>query len=342
MTRTRTLIVVGCCMLVLTVLAALELRTETTQENRGQSFTGTLSRTPGEPAPPAPLPDAAPVTPHEAPQPSGANGALLPLDNGTLRPLPEFSPRPYAEPGLVSAPEAPALPGPGPDRPAPAAPLVTAPLTPHSAPATPQDDTASLVDKPEPADRPEPETRIPAELPSEKLPPVAEKPADLPAGKQTAPTTEPPAQETSADPAPTQKPAEQAQRPQTSKPAAAPQKTGKSRILTTAAPEKLLPGQKAVVWTHLELTGSEIIFRLTGAQDMKGKDFQLSSPERYVVDLDGDWGISLPKIPANPLLNAIRAGRQGDNTRLVFDLKKAPADCRIVRSNPKTLEIRLR
>ncbi len=319
-------------MLVLTVLAALELRTETTQENRGQSFTGTLSQMPGEPAPPLSLPDAAPAAPHELPQSSGTNGALLPLDNGTLRPLPEFSPRLHEESAALPLPEAPVLPGSGPDRPAAPPPLVTAPLTPHSAPAISQD--AAPVTEPDTIARTNPETQAPAD--------AVEKTTDVPPAKETAPNSDNTGRERAAERAPEQKPAEQAQPPQASKPEVASKKTGKSRVLTTTAPEKLLPGQKAVIWTHLELTGSEIIFRLTGDQDMKGKDFQLSSPERYVVDLDGDWGITLPKVPANPLLNTIRAGRQGGNTRLVFDLKKAPADCRIVRSNPKTLEIRLR
>ena len=57
---------------------------------------------------------------------------------------------------------------------------------------------------------------------------------------------------------------------------------------------------------------------------------------------EGGWGFELPKLPANPLVMGIRAGKQGANTRLVFDLAKALDNCRIVKINPETLEVRIR
>lgn len=326
MTRTRTLTIIGCFMLALAVIAALELRTETSPETKGQMVTGALSKTsdqPIAPAAPAPSTPAAVLPTPETPARTG--GALLPLDNGTLRPLPPFSPQPVplqstenlrqtaqvdSRPTADTARnELSPLPGSGPDRPAAPAPLITLPSTSNvpSAVVSPVETPASGQTPPspsvvEPRDQNRPTTT------------VANQPTDK------------------KNPAP-------AARPEPSKPV----KSGeKPRIITTSAPEKLSPGQKAVIWTHLELSGSNIIFRLTGAQALEGKGFQLTSPNRYVVDLSGNWGITLPKVPNNSLLRSIRAGRQGKNTRLVFDLKQKPANCQIIRSNPKTLEIRLR
>ena len=114
------------------------------------------------------------------------------------------------------------------------------------------------------------------------------------------------------------------------------------KTVSTSAPGKLAQGDKAIIWTTLETGPKSVVFRFTGAAALQGKGFRLNDPERYVVDLEGGWGFELPKLPANPLVMGIRAGKQGANTRLVFDLAKALDNCRIVKINPETLEVRIR
>lgn len=115
----------------------------------------------------------------------------------------------------------------------------------------------------------------------------------------------------------------------------------KPLIMTTKAPAKLQGKQKAITRTRLEL-GKSIIFRLTGAEPLTAKTLLLTSPERYVVDVQGEWGIALPRIPKNLLLNGIRAGQRPDAMRLVFELKRKPASAEVVKINAKTLEVRIR
>lgn len=235
MTRTRTLTIIGCLMLALAVIAALELRTETSPETKGQMVTGALSKTSDQsPAPAAPAPSApADIPLPEAPARTG--GALLPLDNGTLRPLPPFSPQPVplqpmenlqqtdqADSRLtVDTPrnELSPLPGSGPDRPAAPAPLVTLP---------PASDVPSVVVSPA------------------GKPASGQTPPSSPVGKpreQNSPAT------TVADQPTNNKKSTPAARPEPSKSA----KSGeKSRIVTTSAPEKLSPGQKPLsgpIWS---------------------------------------------------------------------------------------------
>lgn len=112
-------------------------------------------------------------------------------------------------------------------------------------------------------------------------------------------------------------------------------------ILTTKAPAKLQGKQKAITQTRLEL-GKNITFRLTGAAPMSAKTLLLASPDRYVVDLQGEWGIALPKVPRNLLLQEIRVGQRENATRLVFGLKRKPESAQVVKIDAQTLEVRIR
>lgn len=335
MTRTRTLIIIGCFMLALAIIVALELRMDGDSGPEGQMVTGTLSReTPAEPvtSPPAATP---PAEQAEAPRPTG----LISLDNGTLR-----ASSPGAElPRLPSAPQDPAQTPPqtpeqarlaapvrdkrtegatyGPAHKVPEAPV---PPAPSSAPAQPEPDNA-----PRPAGA---ESAAPAPT----APPAPSAAPSATAGKATPEAPK-------AAPAPA-KPAAEAPKTAPSAQATAPAeaKSQTAKTTSTSAPEKLAPGDTAIIWTTLETTPKAVIFRFTGAKALQGKAFTLSGPDRYVVDLDGGWGFELPQMPANPLVKAIRAGRQGANTRLVFDLAKPLDNCQLVRINPETLEVRLR
>ncbi len=135
------------------------------------------------------------------------------------------------------------------------------------------------------------------------------------------------------DPVPSRKPGE-ANETEAEQPAA-------PLVMTTKAPDKLSGNQKAITRTRLEL-GKNIIFRLTGAAPLKAKTLLLPSPDRYVVDLQGEWGIVLPKVPRNLLLNGMRVGQRETATRLVFELKRKPQSAEVVTIDDTTLEVRIR
>lgn len=310
MTRTRTLVIIGCFMLVLAILAALELRSGESVLSEGQTVTGTLSKDsppsalqPGLSSTPVPGAESAQATLPEGSLPARepASSAILPLDNGTLR---------------ASAPESTPL--------SPAASTPPSTLTPQTAPdqaATPVAEPAREAARDAATTPPSPVKAVPAQPDPPKEPAAATRTATSTAPvKQDSPQAE-------ATSAVTEQPE---------------LKTGGHRIITTRAPEKLQPGESAVTWTHLELEGKQVLFRFTGAGPLDGKGFFLPEPPRYVVDLQGSWGIQLPKVPNNDLLKAIRAGRHEGNTRLVFDLSRPLTNCQVLKANKETLEVRIR
>ena len=118
--------------------------------------------------------------------------------------------------------------------------------------------------------------------------------------------------------------------------------TPATKVVTTSAPKILTAGQKAISRTRLEIGARSATFRMTGASELKGKAFALKEPDRVVVDLNGAWGINLGKTPNNTLIKSVRAGNQEANTRLVFDLHRAPRSFKLVQVAPKTLELQIR
>lgn len=120
------------------------------------------------------------------------------------------------------------------------------------------------------------------------------------------------------------------------------QKTPERLVVTTNAPKKLAPGQKAIARTRLEVGPRAATFRLTGTANLKGKAFALKEPDRVVMDLDGPWAINLERTPDNTLIKSVRAGSQEQNTRLVFDMHRPPKSFKLVQVAPKTLELQIR
>ncbi len=112
-------------------------------------------------------------------------------------------------------------------------------------------------------------------------------------------------------------------------------------VLKTKAPAKLAPGQKAITATRLEL-GKSVVFRITGAAPLKTKTLLLKEPNRYVVDLQGNWGIQLPHVPKDLWISDIRMGQHENATRLVFELTRAPESASVVKINDTTVEVRIK
>lgn len=154
----------------------------------------------------------------------------------------------------------------------------------------------------------------------------------------------PPAKSVPPAPSREQSAAQQASTP-AKKESAEPKEGGKETpsplVITTQAPAKLTGKQKAITRTRLEL-GKTISFRLTGAGPLNAKTLLLASPHRYVVDLQGEWGVALPKVPRNLLLKEIRSGQRENATRLVLELKRKPESAQVVKIDAQTLEVRIR
>ena len=322
MTRTRTLVIIGCFMLVLAVLAALELRSGESVLAEGQTVTGTLSKESPAAAPASDLASA----------PSGTTAVSSPATT-TLNTPPAVSvdaSTPPAAPSVTTLPAKESAPLTGSLRP-----LDNGTLRADSTPPATPPATIAEPAKPEPV-QPEPTK-------SEQVRPEPVRPEPVPqAPVKPEPVKPEPAKSEPAKSEPSEKDTEGASA-KTETPKTVPAETkSTSRIITTRAPEKLLPGESAVIWTHLELDGKQVLFRFTGAGALDGKGFMLTDPPRYVVDLQGSWGIQLPKVPANDLVKSIRAGRQEANTRLVFDLARPLTNGQMQKVNKETLEIRLR
>ena len=82
--------------------------------------------------------------------------------------------------------------------------------------------------------------------------------------------------------------------------------------------------------------------RLGGDRPFVCKDMLLRDPDRLVLDFEGHWNVTIPGIPQNRLIKAIRVGRQADFTRMVVDLHRAPASYRLITTSPQGLDVRLR
>ena len=123
--------------------------------------------------------------------------------------------------------------------------------------------------------------------------------------------------------------------------ASAPERKG-GLVLTTKAPTKLAAGQTAITSTRLEI-GKDVVFRATGAGPIpRIKTLLLKNPDRYVVDLQGNWGIQTPRLPADLWIKEIRVGHHEDATRLVFELNRTPKSATAAKVNGSTVEVRIK
>ena len=348
MTRAKTLIILGIFMLSLAVIAALELRMdEETASSSGQMVTGSISKEVVSPqdlskpgaTPDSPLLAGLPSTPSKSSQ-----GVLVPLDSGTLRNNLEPNKGHFTSPPLQlpeSSFESPRLPESsfenGKGQPARADSF-----------ALPKEnfDTADNVEDaaPAPTKKPE-EPKAPVTTVKVQAAPV--QPVSPPKAptqvQQSAPVkTSVASQQQPAAKTPSE--TKKTEEKKTSPSVATPEKEkAKSAplVLTADAPDQLFGKQKAITKSQLILT-KDVVFRIGAESPVKAKTILLPDPDRYVVDLQGDWGIELPKVPKNLLLKEIRVGRREGATRLVFELLRKPGSAEVKQIDPKTLEVRIR
>lgn len=155
-----------------------------------------------------------------------------------------------------------------------------------------------------------PETRKPEPLPEPKQEqaPSAPKPAVQTPPKPESPTVQPPQPR-------------QAEQPK-------PAKTDGKKTIT-----------RFVVFSREK--GATI--RVTGNGPLNYKSMILENPDRFVIDLDGDWQFpSNTGVPKNEFVNSLRVGKMGDKTRVVIDLKEKPRVSRVLPGkNGDSVDVRL-
>lgn len=79
--------------------------------------------------------------------------------------------------------------------------------------------------------------------------------------------------------------------------------------------------ERVVTSAKFSMKGSLIKLVLQGNAPMVGHYSILGNPDRVVLDLAGNWEITVPRVPSNRLIQAVRVGQHDDKTRIVFDMK---------------------
>ena len=79
--------------------------------------------------------------------------------------------------------------------------------------------------------------------------------------------------------------------------------------------------ERVVTSAKFSMKGSLIKLVLQGNAPMVGHYSVLGNPDRVVLDLAGNWEITVPRVPSNRLIQAVRVGQHDDKTRIVFDMK---------------------
>ena len=89
-------------------------------------------------------------------------------------------------------------------------------------------------------------------------------------------------------------------------------------------------------------TDSGVTVRIEASEMPSYKTMQLTSPDRLVIDLSGDWVIKAPGVPTNKFISNVRIGKQRDSTRIVVDLKQNPGAVRYLKNGASTLDIQIK
>ncbi len=111
---------------------------------------------------------------------------------------------------------------------------------------------------------------------------------------------------------------------------------------TPAKPESGGNARKSLTLANIGLhfKGSGMALRIEADAPFSYKTFALSSPDRYVVDLVGNWDkMRAPTVPSNNMIKGARVGKQPGGPRLVLDMQRAPKKHNVTWVSPTVLEI---
>uniref|UniRef100_B8DNG2 AMIN domain-containing protein n=1 Tax=Nitratidesulfovibrio vulgaris (strain DSM 19637 / Miyazaki F) TaxID=883 RepID=B8DNG2_NITV9 len=131
-----------------------------------------------------------------------------------------------------------------------------------------------------------------------------------------------------------------AAKPQAAAPAPAAQPAPAKAAAAPASPQTA-KGDHAITSATIKFSGSTAILHLQGDAPIQYKYIVLPNPDRLALDLVGAWSVSAPAVPSNRVIEKVRVGRYGENTRIVLDLKAAPTKHEVVKSGDKGIEVRV-
>lgn len=121
-------------------------------------------------------------------------------------------------------------------------------------------------------------------------------------------------------------------------PATAPAKAAAPAPAVTPQTAK---GDHAITSATIKFSGNTAILHLQGDAPIQYKYIVLPNPDRLALDLTGAWSVTAPAVPSNRVIEKVRVGRYGENTRIVLDLKAAPTKHEVVKSGDKGIEVRV-
>jgi hypothetical protein len=129
----------------------------------------------------------------------------------------------------------------------------------------------------------------------------------------------------------------------------APSRPAPSRVAAAPAPGAKAAGGgvRNITSAVVYVTQEGVTLRLGADTPLECKPMLLRNPDRLALDFEGQWNVSVPAVPQNKLIKAIRVGRQADSTRMVVDLHRVPASWRLqtgvpLKTAPHGLDVRLR
>lgn len=139
------------------------------------------------------------------------------------------------------------------------------------------------------------------------------------------------------------KPAEKAApaaKPQVAAPAAPAAQSAPAKAAPAATPQTA-KGDHSITSATIKFSGSTAILHLQGDAPIQYKYIVLPNPDRLALDLTGAWSVTAPSVPSNRVIEKVRVGRYGENTRIVLDLKAAPTKHEVVKSGDRAIEVRV-
>lgn len=158
-------------------------------------------------------------------------------------------------------------------------------------------------------------------------------------GTEKAAATKP-AEKAAPTPAKAEK-ATPAAKPQAAAPAAPAAQAAPAKAAAAPTVPQTAKGDHAITSATIKFSGNTAILHLQGDAPIQYKYIVLPNPDRLALDLVGAWSVSAPAVPSNRVIEKVRVGRYGENTRIVLDLKAAPTKHEVVKSGDKGIEVRV-
>ncbi len=120
------------------------------------------------------------------------------------------------------------------------------------------------------------------------------------------------------------------------------QEQPKQEVAKPTSPKSSQSTTKEIKKITIATIGDGVTVRIDSLQTPDYTYLRLNSPERIVLDFEGNWKVKAPGVPKNEFVSNVRIGEQKKGTRIVIDLKKAPASVRYLKYGETGLDVRIR